>query len=198
MTLPNKLTLARILAIPAIVIIAMIPYLNRNFIMGISLANFINLILFALASATDFLDGYLARKNNTVTTFGKFADPLADKMIVLSAFIILVVQNPSCKLFDINFLILPVWGVIVILIRELMVSGIRLVEAERGVVIAAGWAGKVKTFVTMFAIIFTFLHGVNLVFDIIALVLMYAAIILTIYSGVEYLWKSRKVIFESI
>ena len=198
MTLPNKLTLARILAIPAIVIIAIIPYLNRHFVLGVSISNFINLIIFALACATDFLDGYLARKNNTVTTFGKFADPLADKMIVLSAFIILVVQNPTCRLFDTNIQILPVWGVIVILIRELMVSGIRLVEAERGVVIAAGWAGKVKTFVTMFAIIFTFLHGVNLVFDIIALVLMYAAIILTIYSGVEYLWKSRKVIFESI
>ena len=198
MTLPNKLTLARILAIPAIVIIAMIPSLQAKQIIGISLANFINVILFALASATDFLDGYLARKNGTVTTFGKFADPLADKMIVLSAFVILVVQRPVCELFEKSISILPVWGVVVILIRELMVSGIRLVEAERGVVIAAGWSGKVKTFVTMFAIIFAFLHGMNLVIDIIALVLMYAAIILTIYSGVEYLWKSRKVIFESI
>ena len=89
MTLPNKLTIGRILVIPAMIIIACIPYLNQHAIfLGVSYANFINVILFALASMTDFLDGYLARKNNQVTTFGKFADPLADKCLVLSSFLI--------------------------------------------------------------------------------------------------------------
>ena len=199
MNLPNKLTVGRILAIPVIVIVSLIPYLNNHFIFSnLTYANFINVIIFALACCTDFLDGHLARKHNLVTTFGKFADPLADKMIVLSAFVLLVIQGQHAKLFGYNIEVLPAWGVIVILLRELMVSGIRLVEAERGVVIAAGWAGKVKTFVTMFALVFAFLAGLHNIVAVIALVLMYASIILTIYSGVEYFWNSRKVIFESV
>lgn len=199
MTLPNKLTIGRICAIPAIIIVACIPYLNQNMAFArVSIANLINVIIFALASATDFLDGYLARKHNLVTTFGKFADPLADKCLVLTALLILMGSNVPAK-FGTTFLSLaPMWAVAIILLRELIVSGVRLVAAERGEVIAAGWSGKVKTFVTMVAIIFIFLAGIHNVVSIIALVLMYASVILTIYSGVEYVYNSKNLIFESI
>lgn len=199
MTLPNKLTLGRILVIPVMIIIACIPYLNRNFVVnGLTYANLINVVLFTLASATDFLDGYIARKYNLVTTFGKFADPLADKCLVLISFLILMVSNPSVKLGNTYLSVVPMWGVAIILLRELTVSGVRLVAAERGVVIAAGWAGKVKTFETMVALIFLFLSGLHVVIGVIGLVLMYISVILTLYSGIEYIWNSRKIIFESI
>jgi CDP-diacylglycerol--glycerol-3-phosphate 3-phosphatidyltransferase len=90
------------------------------------------------------------------------------------------------------------WGVAIILLRELTVSGVRLVAAERGVVIAAGWSGKVKTFETMVALVFIFLSGLHFVIGVIGLVLMYVSVILTLYSGIVYIWNSRKIIFESI
>lgn len=199
MTLPNKLTLGRILVIPAMIVIACIPYLNQNNIfLNLSYANFINVILFALASLTDFLDGYIARKYNLVTTFGKFADPLADKCLVLSSFLILMVQGQNAYFGDFAMAVVPMWGVAIILLRELTVSGVRLVAAERGEVIAAGWSGKVKTFETMIAIVVMFLSGLHNAVAICGLVLMYVSVILTLYSGIEYLWNSRKIIFESI
>ena len=199
MTLPNKLTLGRILVIPVMIVIACIPYLNQHFILnGLSYANLINVVLFAIASATDFLDGHIARKRNLVTTFGKFADPLADKCLVLIAFLILMVSNPQITLGNVTLDVVPMWGVAIILLRELTVSGVRLVAAERGVVIAAGWSGKVKTFETMVALIFLFLSGLHIVIGVIGLVLMYISVILTLYSGIVYIWNSRKIIFESI
>jgi CDP-diacylglycerol--glycerol-3-phosphate 3-phosphatidyltransferase len=199
MTLPNKLTIGRICAIPAIIIVACIPYFNTYTVFGgVTIANFINVLIFALASATDFLDGHIARKHNLVTTFGKFADPLADKCLVLTALLILMNNGSVVFLAGTLFNLAPMWAVSIILLRELIVSGVRLVAAERGEVIAAGWAGKVKTFVTMVAIIFIFLAGIHKVVGVIALVLMYASVILTIYSGVEYVYNSRKIIFESI
>lgn len=199
MTLPNKLTLGRIIIVPIMIVIACIPYLyGNNIFLGVSYANFINVILFAIASLTDFLDGYIARKYNLVTTFGKFADPLADKMLVLTSFLILMVQFNQVKIGNIYLDLVPMWGVAIILLRELTVSGVRLVAAEKGEVIAAGWAGKVKTFETMIAILFLFLGGIHMVVQVIGLVLMYIAVILTLYSGIEYIWNSRKIIFESI
>lgn len=199
MTLPNKLTLGRIFAVPVMVVIACIPYLNNhNIFLNVSLANFINVIIFALASFTDFLDGKIARKHNLVTTFGKFADPLADKMLVLVSFLILMIQNHKAYFGLAGLSVVPMWGVAIILIRELMVSGIRLVAAQKGEVIAAGMSGKVKTFVTMIALIFLFMSGIHNVVAIIGLILMYISIILTIYSGGVYLYNSRKLIFESI
>ena len=179
MTLPNKLTLARIIAVPAMVTVACIPYLSDNTIFAfdggyLTYANFINFIIFILASVTDFLDGYIARKYNLVTTFGKFADPLADKMLVLTSFLA------------------------IILIRELMVSGIRLVAAQKGEVIAAGWAGKVKTFVTMIALIFVFLATLHVAVAIIALVLVYISVFLTVYSGVVYFINAKDMLLESV
>lgn len=201
-TVPNLLTIMRILCVPAMIIIACISWLNTHFVgNAISYANLINVIIFAVASATDFLDGKIARKYNLVTTFGKFADPLADKCLVLTAFLILMSQNTSVYLGTsqhITLRVVPMWGVAIILLRELTVSGIRLVAAERGEVIAAGWSGKVKTFVTMFAIIVLFFAGARKEVAIVGLVMMYISVLLTIYSGVVYFINSRKLIFESI
>lgn len=200
MTLPNKLTLFRIVLVPVMVLIAFIPTLQeiKVFAETISLANFINLIIFIVASSTDFLDGYLARKNNLVTTFGKFADPLADKLLVISAMIILCLQVGGTQ----YAWYIPGWVIILILCREFIVSGIRLVAVEHGKVIPAGWTGKIKTATTMFALIFLFLYEIKIadiaIFGIIGAVLMYLALIFTIVSGVEYFWKNRKIILESI
>ena len=200
MTLPNKLTLFRIVLVPVMVLIAFIPALQeiKIFSETISLANFINLIIFIVASSTDFLDGYLARKNNLVTTFGKFADPLADKLLVISAMIILCLQVGGTH----YAWYIPGWVIILILCREFIVSGIRLVAVEHGKVLPAGWTGKIKAATTMFALIFLFLYEIKIadiaIFGIIGAVLMYLALIFTIISGVEYFWKNRKIILESI
>lgn len=198
MNLPNKLTMGRILAIPAMVIIAYIPYLRNIFFCDVSYANFINFIIFALASITDFLDGFIARKYNLVTTFGKFADPLADKILVVTTFLILFMQGKTVDFGSVQLELIPMWGLAIILFREFTVSGVRLVAAQRGEVIAAGWSGKVKTFETMVAICVLFFSGLHFVVEVIGLVLMYISIILTLYSGIEYIWKNRKMIFESI
>lgn len=202
MTLPNKLTLMRILLVPVMIIISVIDALNNNYIGSthLSIANLVNVIIFIVASLTDFLDGYLARKNNQVTTFGKFADPLADKMLVISSLIILMndyLTHADSTLYRAK---IEAWVVCVIVIRELMVSGIRLVAAEHGEVLAAGWSGKIKTAFTMVTIILCFLNGLfsSGVMTIICLVCVYISALLTIYSGLEYLIKNRKIVFSSI
>ena len=204
MTLPNKLTLLRIILVPVMVIIAFIPYLNNHYMFnsGLSIANFINLIIFAIASFTDFLDGKIARKYNLVTTFGKFADPLADKMLVTAAMVILCLQMNGTN----YWWFMPAWGLILILLRDLIVDGVRFVCAQRGETIAADIFGKIKTFVTMFALVFLFLWQIEFkfgdtfvpLFGYIGMVLMYAGIIFTVISGVRYFYRARKVIFESI
>lgn len=203
MTLPNKLTIGRIVAVPAMVAVACIPYLNTHFVFtydkgALTIANLINFILFVLASITDFLDGKIARKYNLVTTFGKFADPLADKMLVLTSFLILMVQGGVARFGNVRLELVPLWAVAIILIRELMISGIRLVAAQKGEVIAAGWAGKVKTFVTMVALAFLFLAGIHNGIAILGLVLVYISVILTVYSGVVYFINAKDVILESV
>ncbi len=200
MTLPNKLTLLRIVLVPVMVVVAFIPYLNENYMFnsGLSIANFINVIIFALASFTDFLDGKIARKYNLVTTFGKFADPLADKMLVTSAMVILCLQMNGTD----YWWFMPAWGLILILCRDLMVDGVRFICAGKGETIAADIFGKIKTFVTMFALVFLFLWNIDFngihVFGYIGMVLMYVGILFTIISGVRYIYRARKVIFESI
>lgn len=210
MTLPNKLTIGRIIAVPLMVTVACIPALNDHYTFHdsgcyLTIANFVNLMIFILASITDFLDGHIARKYNLVTTFGKFADPLADKMLVLTSFLILMVQNdlqhyPASVLegWPYHLTITPLWAVAIILIRELMVSGVRLVAAQKGEVIAAGMSGKVKTFVTMIALIFAFLATVHVSIAILALVLVYVSVILTIYSGIVYLKNAKDILLESV
>lgn len=188
MTLPNKLTMLRILLIPVMIVLCYIPWLRENkAFLDVSWLYVILVIIFILASSTDFLDGYIARKYNLVTTFGKLADPLADKMLVFSAMTVLMIDG-----------FVPMWVFIVILIREFMVSGIRMVVIEKGTVIAAAKLGKWKTFVTMVAIIVLFFSGLHQAVEITGLVLIYIACALTILSGIEYFWKNRKDILESI
>ena len=195
MNLPNKLTLFRIILVPIMVII---PFLGieKDFL-GIPLTYLIIDIIFIIASVTDKLDGYLARKNNQVTTFGKFLDPLADKILVLAAMIMLVeIQK------------LPAWIPIIVLAREFVVSGYRLVAVEKGgKVIAASKWGKLKTVTQMFAIILAFLdlhafgecftgelQGGDFVLNLIVTVMMIIQVIATIFSGVDYLKGSKELI----
>ncbi|MBQ9267631.1 MAG: CDP-diacylglycerol--glycerol-3-phosphate 3-phosphatidyltransferase [Clostridia bacterium] len=199
MNLPNKITVARILLIPIMIII---PYLNIQGtipIGGITYSNLIILAIFLVASLTDFLDGYLARKNNQVTTFGKFLDPIADKLLVLSALIMLVEMGK-----------IPAWIPIIIAAREFIVSGIRMLAAGEGNVIAASWYGKVKTVSQMVAISLAFidtsafmeftkgeLANSALPLNILMSVAMLVSVVMTIFSGVDYFIKSKDIILKS-
>lgn len=198
MNLPNKITVARMLLIPIMIIV---PYLGLNNILfgSVTIGSFITLIIFLIASFTDFLDGYLARKNNLVTTFGKFLDPIADKLLVLSALIMLVEQG-----------IIPGWIPIIIAAREFIVSGIRMLAAGDGKVIAASWYGKVKTVSQMVAISLAFLSTNTfmqftsvemstgaLILNILMSLAMIVAVLMTILSGVDYFMKSKDIVLRS-
>lgn len=198
MNLPNKITVARMLLIPIMIIV---PYLGFNNILfgSVTIGSFITLIIFLIASFTDFLDGYLARKNNLVTTFGKFLDPIADKLLVLSALIMLVEQG-----------IIPGWIPIIIAAREFIVSGIRMLAAGDGKVIAASWYGKVKTVSQMIAISLAFLSTNTfmqftsvemstgtLILNILMSLAMIVAVLMTILSGVDYFVKSKDIVLKS-
>ncbi|MGM9969992.1 MAG: CDP-diacylglycerol--glycerol-3-phosphate 3-phosphatidyltransferase [Anaeroplasma sp.] len=197
MTLPNKLTLLRIILIPIMIIIWYIPALKTiipntgvgGYYTGISWCFLIEFFIFAIASFTDFLDGKIARSKNLVTSFGKFADPLADKMLVFTAMVFLMLDNSDN---------MPAWVFIIMIVREFMVSGIRMVVASEGKVIAAAKLGKWKTATTMVAIIVLFFSHTCMPVEIIGRVLMYIACALTIVSGVEYFWKSKDIILKSI
>lgn len=176
MNLPNKLTLLRILMIPFFVVfMLLIPFYGT--------AKYIALILFAVASFTDFLDGHIARKYNLVTNFGKFMDPLADKLLVSSAMICLV-----------ELQILPAWIVIIIISREFIISGFRLIAVDNGVVIAASYWGKFKTVTQMAMIILLILNFTMGWYQILALIITYLALLLTIVSLVDYIVKNWKVL----
>lgn len=198
MNLPNKITVARMLLIPIMIIV---PYLGFNNILfgSVTIGSFITLIIFLIASFTDFLDGYLARKNNLVTTFGKFLDPIADKLLVLSALIMLVERG-----------IIPGWIPIIIAAREFIVSGIRMLAAGDGKVIAASWYGKVKTVSQMIAISLAFLSTNTfmqftsvemstgaLILNILMSLAMIVAVLMTILSGVDYFMKSKDIVLKS-
>ena len=184
MNLPNKLTTFRVILIPFFVFFMLAPNMT-----GIN--NYIAVAIFIVASLTDLLDGKIARKYNLVTNFGKFMDPLADKMLVSSAFICLVAQNK-----------IAAWIVIVIIAREFVISGFRLVASDSGVVIAASYWGKFKTNFQMFAIILLMLNlGENFPayaggIHIVEQILVYIALILTIVSLVDYLAKNIDVLKE--
>lgn len=174
MTTANKLTLLRVVMIPLFlgVLYADPPY-----------ANTIALIIFILASVTDFVDGYIARHYNQVTDFGKFMDPLADKVLVCAA---------MCWFVDIGQM--PGWALLVVLFREFAVSGLRMLAADNGQVIAAGWSGKVKTFATMICIILMFL-SIPRWLNLLCVVII---VVTTIYSGLEYFVKNQKVITKGL
>lgn len=177
MNLPNKLTILRIVMIPFFVF-----FMLTDFVPG---SKWFAVIFFCVASFTDFLDGHIARKYNLITNFGKFMDPLADKMLVSSAFICLVAQGR-----------IAAWIVIVIIAREFVISGFRLVASDNGVVIAASYWGKFKTNFQMFAIILLTVNLGGSVVHIIEQVLVYIALILTIVSLVDYLAKNIDVLKE--
>lgn len=193
MNLPNKLTIFRIILVPIMVIIPLLGIPGN--ILNIPIQNLIIIAIFAIASYTDHLDGKIARKNNLVTTFGKFADPLADKILVLSAMLMLVEMQK-----------LPAWIPIIVLTREFVVSGYRLIAVEKGgKVIAASIWGKIKTATQMVAIILSFLDlnyfgaflfegltGYNLVINVFASSLMLISTIAAIFSGIDYLKGSKK------
>lgn len=187
MNLPNKITIFRVLLIPIIMIIAEIDALVKPAFLGMTVQNVIILAIFLIGTFSDFLDGYIARKQNIVTNFGKFADPLADKILVLAVMIILLEQNS----------LLPGWVVTVILAREFIVTGFRILAASQNVVIAAGWTGKIKTNLQFLMVILLLIDGTKGVaygpFEIIILIVIGLATLMTIISGTEYIVKNLHV-----
>ena len=178
MNLPNKLTLFRIILIPFFLFFLLTDYCGNA-------GKFIALGIFAVASLTDMLDGKIARKYNLITNFGKFMDPIADKLLVSSAFIAFVQMN-----------LLPAWIVIIFIAREFIISGFRLVASDNGVVIAASYWGKFKTAFQMITIIMLVLN-LNVPFmNIINTVLIYISLGLTVISLIDYIAKNYKVFLE--
>lgn len=173
MNLPNKLTMLRIIAIPVFIVVLMMGY------------RYAATIIFILAAATDMLDGHIARKYNLVSNFGKLMDPLADKLLVMSALVCLV------ELGDV-----AAWMVVLILAREFAVTGLRQIAVEQGIVIAAAPTGKIKTITQMIAIPLLLLD--NWPFEYIGIpmdtIFLWIAVIMTIVSGTEYFWKNRQLL----
>ena len=177
MNLPNKLTVLRMIMVPIFVL-----FMLTN--IGGDANKWIALVLFCVASFTDFLDGKIARARNLVTNFGKFMDPLADKLLVCSAMICLIEMGK-----------LPAWVVIIIIGREFIISGFRLVASDNGIVIAASYWGKFKT---VFQMVMTIVMIADLggIFDTIGVILMWIALALTIISLIDYVAKNKQVLTE--
>lgn len=174
MNLPNKLTLLRVILVPVFVVFLMCNITGYD--------KWIALAIFIIASLTDLLDGKIARKYNLVTNFGKFMDPLADKLLVCSAFICFIELGK-----------LPTWMVLIVIAREFIISGFRLVAADNGVVIAASMWGKYKTAVSMVMIGFV-IADIQIPFVIIVTeVLIWASLILTVVSLIDYILKNKDI-----
>ena len=173
MNTANKLTILRVVMIPAFLLVL---YLD------VPWANYWAMVLFAAASVTDTLDGYIARHYNQVTDFGKFMDPLADKCLVTAAMLWFVEVGQ-----------MPAWALLIVIVREFGVSGLRMVAADKGRVLAAGWSGKVKTAATMVCIILMLLPLPEIVNQIGTAVI----VLTTIYSGVEYFMKNADILAEA-
>ncbi len=189
MTTANKITILRFLLIPIMLIVIYINPLKADIgFLGLSIGSFIFALLFVVASFTDFLDGYIARKYNQVTTFGKFLDPIADKVLVLVALLFLMLQDPSR---------VPLWAVMIVVIREFVVTSIRLIAVDSGKVIAASPYGKLKTASTMVALIILLFNDIYMP-ELIGTIIFWFAIAMTLISGVDYFVKNRKIIMASI
>ena len=197
MNLPNKLTILRIILVPLVALIWLFPYEQFSISIGyfvvygvsVSYLNIIVLLIFAIASFTDFLDGKIARRNNLVTTFGKFADPIADKLLVNMMLIILATKH-----------MIPLVPVILMILRDIVVDGCRMIAAQRGVVVSAGLLGKMKTAFQMFTIIFVLLN--NLPFEIwyipVSDILIWFTSFISVAGGYSYFMQVKKYIFESM
>lgn len=178
MNTPNKLTVARMILVPFLVIFMLTGW-------GREANRWICLAIFVAASVTDWFDGHLARKYNLITNFGKFMDPLADKLLVCSAMICLIEKGQ-----------LAAWIVIIIIAREFIISGFRLVAADNGIVIAASYWGKFKTVFQMLMVIVLILNIPNSFFAVLGTVLTYIALALTVVSLIDYIAKNKKVLKE--
>lgn len=177
MNLPNKITLFRVFMIPLFVVLMMLQRIPGN--------EFYALAVYAIACISDALDGHIARKYNLITDFGKFMDPVADKLLVCSALICFVEQG-----------LMPAWIALIIIARELIIDGFRLVAAGKGIVIAASIWGKAKTVVQMIACFVLILNADYLLFNILEQVLIYGSLVLTVISLCDYIYKNRTVLTE--
>lgn len=197
MNLPNKLSCFRMVLVPLIVVIWIFPYAQFNIampefaigIVNLSLKNILVLILFCVASFTDFLDGYIARKNNLITSFGKFIDPIADKMLVNTMMIMFACMG-----------MVPVVPVIVMIWRDTIVDGLRMSTASKGVVVAAGMLGKIKTVSQMVTIILVLLN--NLPFELLrfpmADFMLWFSMLVSVASGFSYFMQMKEYVLESM
>ena len=197
MNVPNRLTLFRLVLVPILVFFALFPFAHFGFSFGytsvgfvtIPNLNFILLILFVIGSITDFLDGYIARKQNLVTTFGKFFDPIADKLLVNTLFILLAVDG-----------VIPVIAVIIMIWRDTLVEAVRMLAAKHGVVVSAQFLGKAKTVAQMVTIVL-YLVG-NLRFELYYLPIcdlsLWFTVSLSVLSGLSYFIQSKNLIMESM
>lgn len=177
MNLPNKITIVRICMIPVFLVFMLVPQIPYG--------RYIAAGIFIVAALTDALDGYIARKHNLITNFGKFMDPLADKLLVSSALICLVEMR-----------LLASWIVIIIIAREFIISGFRLIASDNGVVIAAGWWGKIKTNVQIVMSVMLIINLDNVVINVLEQVAVYLAVALTVISLLDYMVKNRKVLSD--
>lgn len=190
MNLPNKITIARIFLIPLFMWVIIVPDWGTTVILGIELdtADFIGTLIFSFAAATDAIDGHLARKHNLVTNLGKFLDPLADKLLVAVALVLLVGTGAA-----------PSWVVALIIAREFAVTGMRLVLAGEGEVVAAATLGKIKTVTQMIATIMLLLNLPDNRFGIqVDMIMLYISLIFTIWSGWDVFWVNRKTFTKSM
>lgn len=197
MNLPNKLSVIRILMVPLVVLVWVFPYESFGIVMPeytfefvtLSLKNIIVLVLFALASFTDFLDGYIARKYHLITSFGKFIDPIADKMLVNTMFVMFAALN-----------IVPVVPVVIMIWRDTIVDGLRMNAAEKGKVVAAGFLGKLKTVSQMLTIIVILLN--NLPFELMRFPMsdffLWFSTLISVAGGVSYFMQMKDIVMESM
>lgn len=197
MNLPNKLTTIRLLSVPLFIIVYLIPYQSLGIEIpvfdvlstSLSLLDIILFLVFALSALTDYLDGYIARKQHLITTFGKFIDPIADKLIVNTTLLLLA------SIHDIH-IIIP----IIMISRDIIVDAIRLVASQKNVVLAASYLGKAKTMTQMIAICLLLLN--NIVFAGLHIpmdqIMIWLATLISFVSGVDYFMKNRQYIMESM
>lgn len=197
MNLPNKLTTIRLLSVPLFIIVYLIPYQSLGIEIpvfdvlstSLSLLDIILFLIFALSALTDYLDGYIARKQHLITTFGKFIDPIADKLIVNTTLLLLASTH------DIH-IIIP----IIMISRDIIVDAIRLVASQKNVVLAASYLGKVKTMTQMIAICLLLLN--NIVFAGLHIpmdqIMIWLATLISFVSGIDYFMKNRQYIMESM
>lgn len=175
MNLPNKITIGRVLMIPLFLFFYLTDIIPKG--------DYIAAFIFIIASFSDFIDGYIARKQKLVTNFGKFADPLADKLLVTSALISFIERG-----------LVPAWIIIIIIAREFIISGFRLVASDNNVVIAASYWGKLKTTAQMIMCILLIINFDLRIFNLLEQVFIYLSLILTVISLFDYIYKNRNIL----